>query len=64
MKNKKYTPSNQTNIEKRWVEEHNYVRASEQPDIKAKHDMYKTYGYDITKEQPCESPFGMKSNGT
>ena len=53
MKNKKYTPSNQTNIEKRWVEEHNYVRASEQPDIKAKHDMYKTYGYDITKEVVC-----------
>ena len=53
MKSKKYIPASQTNIEKGWVEEHNYVRASEQPDIKAKHDMYKTHGYDITKEQPC-----------
>jgi hypothetical protein len=50
MSNQKYTPSNQTNIEKNWVEVLGYVRASEQPDIKAKHDMYKTYGYDITKE--------------
>jgi hypothetical protein len=53
MSNQKYTPANQTNIEKRWVEEHNYVRASEQPDIKAKHDMYKTHGYDTTKEVVC-----------
>jgi hypothetical protein len=36
MSNQKYIPASQTNIEKRWVEEHNYVRASEQPDIKAK----------------------------
>ena len=53
MSNQKYTPANQTNIEKRWVEEYGYVRASEQPDTKAKHDMYKTHGYDITKEVVC-----------
>lgn len=53
MRNAKYVPASQTNIEKRWVEEHAYVRASELPDIKAKHDMYKTHGYDITKEAVC-----------
>jgi hypothetical protein len=54
MSNQKYTPSNQTNIEKHWIEELGYVRASEQPDIKAKHDMYKTYGYDINKASVCQ----------
>ena len=57
MKNKKYTPSNQTNIEKRWREEYGYVPASEDPEIAAKHAMYKTHGYDITKGELCESPW-------
>lgn len=57
MKNKKYIPASQTNIEKRWREEYGYVPASEDPEIAAKHAMYKTHGYDITKEQLCESPW-------
>jgi hypothetical protein len=51
MKNKEYTPAASTNIEKGWIEKHEYVRASEQPDIKAKHDMFKLHGRDITKDQ-------------
>jgi hypothetical protein len=49
--NKEYTPAASTNVEKGWVEKHGYVRASEQPDIKAKHDMFKQYGRDITKDE-------------
>lgn len=46
---KPYTTAAATNIEKAWREKYDYVPASEQPEIKAKHDMFKRYGYDITK---------------
>jgi hypothetical protein len=45
-----YTPSNNTDIEKGWREKLDYVRASEQPDIKAKHEMYKRFGRDTSKD--------------
>ena len=45
-----YTPSNNTDIEKGWREKLDYVRASEQPDIKAKHQMYKQFGRDTSKD--------------
>jgi hypothetical protein len=45
-----YIPSNATDIEKGWREKLDYVRASEQPDIKAKHEMYKRYGRDTSKD--------------
>ncbi len=45
-----YTPSNATDIEKGWREKLDYVRASEQPDIKAKHEMYKRFGRDTSKD--------------
>jgi len=49
--NQEYTTAAATNIEKRWVDLYKYVRASEQPEIKAKHDMFKRYGRDITKDE-------------
>jgi hypothetical protein len=49
--NKDYTTAAATNIEKSWREKYDYVPASEQPDIKAKHDMFKQYGRDITKDE-------------
>lgn len=52
MKNKDYTPAAATNIEKTFRKFFpDYVPASEQPDIKAKHDMFKRYGRDITKDE-------------
>jgi hypothetical protein len=45
-----YTPSNATDIEKGWREKLYYVRASEQPDIKAKHEMYKRFNRDTSKD--------------
>lgn len=51
MKNKDYTPAAATNIEKMWREKYGYVPASELPEIKAKHEMYKRYGRDITKNE-------------
>lgn len=48
--NKEYVPAAATNIEKRWIDLYKYVRASEQPAIKAKHDMFKQHGRDITKD--------------
>lgn len=51
MKTKQYVNAAATNIEKRWIDEHQYVRASEQPDIKAKHDMFKLHGRDTTKDE-------------
>ena len=50
-KNKDYTPAAATNIEKMWREKYAYVPASELPEIKAKHDMYKRYGRDTTKDE-------------
>jgi hypothetical protein len=38
-----------TDIEKSWREKYGYVPASEQPEIKAKHEMFKIHGRDITK---------------
>jgi hypothetical protein len=51
MKTKPYVNAAATNIEKRWIEDLEYVRASEQPDIKAKHDMFKLHGRDTTKDE-------------
>jgi hypothetical protein len=45
-----YTPSNATNIEKGWRERLGYIPASEQPEIKAKHEMYKHFGRDNSKD--------------
>jgi hypothetical protein len=50
-KNKDYTTAVATNIEKMWREKYGYVPASELPEIKAKHDMYKRYGRDTTKDE-------------
>ena len=50
-KNKDYTPAAATNIEKSWREKLDYVPASEQPDIAAKHAMFKQHGRDITKDE-------------
>jgi hypothetical protein len=49
--NKDYTPAAATNVEKSWREKLDYVPASELPEIKAKHDMYKRYGRDISKDE-------------
>ena len=46
---KPYTTAAATNIARTWAEKYAYVPASEQPEIKAKHDMFKRFGYDITK---------------
>jgi hypothetical protein len=45
-----YTPAAATNIEKAWREKLNYIPASEQPEIKARHEMYKRYGRDTSKD--------------
>ena len=45
-----YTPSNATNIARTWAEKYGYVPASEQPEIKAKHEMYKHFGRDTSKD--------------
>ena len=45
-----YTPSASTNIEKVWREKYSYVPASELPEIKAKHEMYKRFGRDNSKD--------------
>lgn len=49
--NKNYVPAAATNIEKVWREKYGYIPASEQPEIKAKHDMYKRYGRDTSKDE-------------
>jgi hypothetical protein len=51
MNTKPYVNAAATNIEKRWIEEYEYVRASEQPAIKLKHDMFKQHGRDIIKDE-------------
>lgn len=51
---KPYVTAAATDIAKRWREERGYVPASEQADIKAKHDMFRTYGFDINKAGLCE----------
>lgn len=51
MKNKEYTTSSATNIEKMWREKYAYIPASELPEIKAKHEMFKRYGRDTTKDE-------------
>ena len=48
---KKYTTAAATNIEKHWREKYGYVPASELPEIRAKHEMFKKYGRDITKDE-------------
>lgn len=45
-----YTIAVATDITRLWREKYNYVPASEQPEIKAKHDMFKQHGRDITKD--------------
>jgi len=40
-----------TDIASTWREKYGYIPASEQPEIKAKHDMFKQYGRDITKDE-------------
>lgn len=45
-----YTPAAATNIEKAWREKYAYIPASEQPDIKVKHQMYKQFGRDTSKD--------------
>ena len=45
-----YTPAAATNIEKNWREKLNYIPASEQSEIKAKHEMYKRFGRDTSKD--------------
>jgi hypothetical protein len=51
---KPYVTAAATDISKRWRDEYNYVPASEVPEIKAKHDMFRTYGFDINKAGLCE----------
>jgi hypothetical protein len=51
---KPYVTAAATDIAKRWRDEYNYVPASEVPEIKAKHDMFRTYGFDINKAGLCE----------
>lgn len=46
---KPYTTAAATNIARTWAEKYGYIPASEQPDIAAKHKMFRRYGYDITK---------------
>ena len=46
-----FTSAVATDIEKTWREKYGYVPASELPEIKAKHDMFKRYGRDITKDE-------------
>ena len=48
---KKYTTAAATNIERSWREKYGYVPASEQPEIKAKHEMFKRYGRDVTNDE-------------
>lgn len=49
---KEYTPAAATDIEKTFRKIFSdYVPASQQPEIKAKHDMFKQYGRDITKDE-------------
>ena len=48
---KEYTIAAATDIAKSWRDKYGYVPASEQPEIKAKHDMFKQYGRDITKDK-------------
>jgi hypothetical protein len=48
--NQIYTPAAATNIEKAWREKLGYIPASELPDIKAKHEMYKHFGRDTSKD--------------
>jgi hypothetical protein len=45
-----YTPAAATNIEKAWREKYAYIPASELPEIKAKHEMYKRFGRDTSKD--------------
>lgn len=49
---KEYTTAAATNIEKTFKKFFpDYVPASQQPEIQAKHTMFKTYGRDITKDE-------------
>lgn len=49
---KEYTTAAATDIVKTYKRVcGEYIPASEQPDIKAKHDMFKQYGRDITKDE-------------
>ena len=48
--NQEYVPASATDIEKMWREKYGYVPASEQPEIAARHQMYKQHGRDITKD--------------
>jgi hypothetical protein len=45
-----YNTAVATDIEKAWREKLNYVPASEMPEIKAKHEMYKRFGRDTSKD--------------
>jgi len=49
--NEEYTTAAATNIERSWREKYGYVPASELPEIKGKHEMFKKYGRDITKDE-------------
>jgi hypothetical protein len=51
---KAYITAAATDIAKRWRDEYNYVPASEVPEIKAKHDMFRTYGYNTERGAQCE----------
>ena len=48
--NQEYVPASATDIERSWREKYGYVPASEQPEIAARHAMFKQYGRDITKD--------------
>jgi hypothetical protein len=58
--NEHYDPSVATDIARSWREKYGYVPASEQPEIAAKHAMYKQYGRDITKDN---NPSGDHQTG-
>lgn len=46
-----YTIAAATDIARTWREKYGYVPASEQPEIAAKHAMFKQHGRDITKDE-------------
>jgi hypothetical protein len=48
--NQEYVPASATDIARAWREKYGYVPASEQPEIAARHQMYKQHGRDITKD--------------
>ena len=52
IKQKEYTTAAATDIEKTFRKVFGeYIPASQQPEIKAKHDMFKLDGRDITKDE-------------